>query len=154
MKSIFVVLFALSCSMLAGCTSSKPGRFYHKKFSDLALEGYDPVAYQLKGAAIKGQPHLWVRWRELKWLFTTIEHKVLFETDPAKWVPQYGGYCAWAMARNDLAGTDPRVWDVVNGKLYLNYNRLIQNKWRVDQKSLILQADTYWQEKILSNQRE
>ena len=79
-----------------------------------------------------------------KWRFTFAEHRDLFQREPAKYAPQYGGYCAWAVSKGHTANGDPEAWRIVNGKLYLNYNKRVQKKWEQDTEARIQEADRNW----------
>ena len=110
----------------------------------LAIKGYDPVAYFTLGKPTKGQPEFKSEFQGAKFLFATAENKATFEADPAKYAPQFGGYCAWAVGNNYTAPTDPEAWKIVNGKLYLNYNKDIQKRWSSDEAALIRKGDQNW----------
>jgi hypothetical protein len=73
-----------------------------------------------------------------------------FKADPAKYAPQYGGYCAWAVSRGYTAGIDPEAWKIVNDRLYLNYSTAVQAKWSEDIPGNIAKAGENWP-KILKN---
>jgi hypothetical protein len=79
-----------------------------------------------------------------KWFFATAANRDLFESDPEKYAPQYGGYCAYAVAMGKTADIDPNAWKIVDGKLYLNYNQEIQVKWLEDVPGYIQKADMNW----------
>jgi YHS domain-containing protein len=87
---------------------------------DLAIKGYDTVAYFKLGKAVKGSESFTFRWHDMTWQFSSQEHRDLFAAEPERYAPQYDGYCAWAMTESRLAITDPEVWKIVDGKLYLN----------------------------------
>lgn len=118
---------------------------YTKK-DNLALEGYDAVAYFTDNAAVKGSADFQSDWNGATWQFTSAEHKAAFDAGPEAYAPQYGGYCAWAAARNKLAPGDPEYWTIVDDKLYVNYNMSIQRKWAKDIPGFIEQADAKWPE--------
>jgi len=113
-------------------------------FSDVAVGGYDVVAYFDQGKPLKGSEQFSTTWKGAEWHFASQDHLERFKADPARYAPQYGGYCAWAVAHNDTATGDPTLWTIVDGKLYLNYNADIQHKWRRNEKELIGDADGYW----------
>jgi YHS domain-containing protein len=109
-----------------------------------ALAGYDAVAYFTDGAAVKGSEEHTFEWNGATWRFASAEHRDLFAADPERYAPQYGGYCAWAVSQGKTAPVDPERFDVVDGKLYLNYNQKIQKRWREDRDALIVAADENW----------
>ena len=78
------------------------------------------------------------------WLFSSEDNLAVFKADPDRYAPQYGGYCAWAVAQGSTASGDPLQWSVVNDKLYLNYDANIQAKWEADRDNFIVQGDQNW----------
>ncbi|MDE0479792.1 MAG: hypothetical protein OXI13_09205, partial [Gammaproteobacteria bacterium] len=74
------------------------------------------------------------------------EHLDQFRAEPEAYAPQYGGYCAWAMAEGDTASTEPELWKIHDGKLYLNYSRRINARWKEKMLEYIEQADRHWAE--------
>ena len=111
---------------------------------NLAIRGYDPVAYFTEGKAVKGDKDFTLGWQGADWRFASAENRDAFSEDPEKYAPQYGGYCAWAVSRDYTAPTDPDAFTVVNGKLYLNYNRKIMEQWLEDRDANIESADRNW----------
>ena len=111
---------------------------------DVAIKGYDTVAYFQVGKALKGNESFTVQWHNLTWYFQTRDNRNLFETSPEKYAPQYDGYCAWAMTEARKAVTDPEVWKIVNGKLYLNCSMEAYEKWSKDIPGNIKKADANW----------
>ncbi|MBP1727982.1 MAG: hypothetical protein H6Q56_355 [Deltaproteobacteria bacterium] len=112
--------------------------------ADAAIKGYDTVAYFQSGKALKGNEAFTFQWHNLTWHFLTRENRDLFATSPEKYAPQYDGYCAWAMTEARKAVTDPEVWKIVNGKLYLNCSMAAYEKWSRDIPGNIKKADTNW----------
>lgn len=114
-------------------------------FNNKAVDGYDTVAYFSHNRAIKGNNKFKLEYMGADWYFTSQNNMDKFKADPTKYAPQYGGYCAWAIAeKNDFAPGNPEQWTIVDGKLYLNYNRDIQNKWLKDVPGFIAQGDKNW----------
>jgi YHS domain-containing protein len=111
---------------------------------DVAIKGYDTVAYFTAGKALKGNKSFTFQWHDMTWYFLTKENRDLFAASPEKYAPQYDGYCAWAMTEARKALTDPEVWTIVNGKLYLNCSRTAYEKWGRDIPGNIKKADTNW----------
>lgn len=91
--------------------------------STLALKGYDPVAYFNEGRAIKGDTSMGIKWGNVIWYFSSNANKLMFKTFPEKYVPQYGGYCAGAVASGFTADIDPMAWHIENDKLFLFFNQ-------------------------------
>ena len=109
----------------------------------LAIRGYDPVAY-FNGAPARGLAEHELTLDGATWRFASAENKAAFEADPARYTPQYGGYCAYAMAQGSLAPIDPEAWDIVDGKLYLNLSKRVQTLWSRDVPGNITKADANW----------
>lgn len=139
-RSFFTALLSLvALPSLAG------DAIYTGTFSNKALSGYDPVAYFTEGKPVKGNKEHTLNYLGADWYFNSAENKALFEADPDAYAPQYGGFCAWAVsAKNSRAPGDPERWKIVDGKLYLNYNTTVQNRWLEDVSGHISQADKNW----------
>ena len=120
-----------------------------KDKSGLAVSGYDAVAYFTTGKPVKGLPAFEHKWNGARWRFASAKHRDLFVKEPAKYAPQYGGYCAWAVSRNYTAPSDPNAWRIVNGKLYLNYNLQVREMWTPNATDRIRTGDANWP-KLLS----
>lgn len=111
----------------------------------VAIGGYDPVAYFTENVAVKGDPRIRLRTEDdVFWLFTTEEHRRLFTENPDKYLPQYGGFCAFAMGYRVKAAANPRVFTIYQDKLYLNQTERVQQRWYRQQDVLIELADKYW----------
>lgn len=91
-----------------------------------AIHGYDPVAYFTEEKPVKGDPAHSATYQGATWHFATAANREKFTAAPEKYVPQCGGYCAWAVANNYTASTDPDDWSVRDGKLYLNFSKLVR----------------------------
>jgi len=140
-----VINLVMTCLMMIfSATSTAGSKTYTAFFSDLAVSGYDTVAYFTQGKPVKGSSDFTTQYQGATWQFSSQENLALFAQAPTKYAPQYGGYCAWAVSQGDTASSDPEAWQIVDDKLYLNYNVDIQNKWLKDSKKLILQADQNW----------
>ena len=117
---------------------------YTAKRSNLALQGYDTVAYFTVGEPTKGSAEYSTTFNGAEFRFASEENLNLFLGNPEQYAPQYGGYCAWAVAKGQTAKGDARRWAIVDDKLYLNYNKGIQKKWDKDRAGFITSADTNW----------
>ena len=111
---------------------------------DGVIRGYDPVAYFTAGEPVKGSDQYIAEWQGATFKFASAENLSLFQTDPAKYAPQYGGYCAYAVSKGATASTAPEAWTVVDGKLYLNYSLEVRNRWREDIPGNIAAANENW----------
>jgi len=113
----------------------------------LAIRGYDPVAYFTEAGPVAGDPAHSLEWNGVTWRFASAANRDAFAADPAAYAPQYGGFCAWAVAaKGKLYSTQPANWSIQDGKLYLNYNDDIQRRWQADIPGFIAAADQRWPE--------
>jgi YHS domain-containing protein len=110
----------------------------------LALKGYDPVAYFVAGKPMKGDAQFKAVHNGATWYFSSTGNRDLFLAEPAKYAPQYGGYCAWAVSEGYTAPADPNVWKIVANKLYVNYNASVGSNWEKDTARNISRADKNW----------
>ncbi len=110
----------------------------------LALGGHDAVAYFTESKPIAGKKEFQAQWNGATWQFASAEHREAFVKAPEKYAPQYGGYCAYAVAKGASAPGDPTLWKVVDGKLYVNKNADVHKLWNQDVPGYIVQADRNW----------
>lgn len=110
----------------------------------LAISGYDPVAYFTEKKAVKGNPAIALDHGGAKYLFASEANREAFKKEPAKFEPQYGGYCAWAVSQGYTAPSDPNAFTVHNGKLFLNYNQSVKTTWEKDIPGNVVKGDQNW----------
>lgn len=110
----------------------------------VAISGYDPVSYFTMNKAVRGSGMSTSNYNGQTYLFSSAENKAKFEKSPSKYLPQFGGYCAFGAAMGKKFHSDPTVFAIVNNKLYLNLNKDIQEKWNGDQKKMIKDANANW----------
>ncbi len=145
MKTLKIALAAVALTTLAPMAAhADKDPIYTGAWSNVAVEGHDPVAYFTDGKPVKGDRDFSFDYQGAEFRFASAENLARFKADPAKYAPQYGGYCAWAVAQGKTAKGDADHWRIVDGKLYLNYNRSIQGKWEVDIDGFITSADANW----------
>jgi len=119
----------------------------------VALRGTDPVAYFKQGEPVPGKPEFHTQWNGVEWHFASAENRDAFLANPVAFAPQYGGYCAWAIAeKGQLASTQPENWAIVDDKLYLNYNGDVQRRWQVDIPHFIAEGDRKWHDLSATSQ--
>jgi YHS domain-containing protein len=106
----------------------------------VAVSGYDVVSY-FSSAPQKGKNDLTAEHEGAVYRFATAENRDMFKTSPAKYTPQYGGWCAYGWSQSYPAKIDPKEWTIVDGKLYLNYNHQVKVDWDKDQTGYIKKAD-------------
>ena len=110
----------------------------------VAVGGYDPVAYFTEKKPVPGSAEITAEHEGAIWRFASAANRELFVANPARYAPQYGGYCAWAVASGYTAKGDPNAWTVVGDKLYLNYNKSVQKSWEQDVPGNVRKGDANW----------
>lgn len=140
MKHLLVMALA-GITMIGSTQAQAADPIYTGFLSNKAIGGYDTVAYFTQGKPVKGSSEFSMEYKGAKWQFANAANLATFKANPAKYAPQYGGYCAWAVAQGNLAAGDPQHWDITDGKLYLNYNQSIQDQWLENKTNFIDQAD-------------
>jgi YHS domain-containing protein len=136
----FLFIFTVS---LTACTSkSNTAQIFST--DEGAIQGYDPVAYFTQSQPVKGSKEFSFTHADQTWYFSSAENLEVFKSNPEKYAPQFGGYCAYGMSRGYKAKTEPDAWTIVNGKLYLNYNTDVRNIWNEKQSEFIDKASANW----------
>jgi YHS domain-containing protein len=131
----------LLLSPVAAFAESDP--VYTNWRDNVAAEGYDVVTF-FSGKPQEGKPEFTTRYEGADWYFFTQANKDLFLTNPELFAPQYGGYCAWAVAKGKLAPGRAEHWFVEDGRLFFNYNARIKRRWEKKRAKFILNADARW----------
>jgi YHS domain-containing protein len=131
--------------LLPGCVGpSGPPDSPVNAAGKVALRGHDPVAYFTEGHPTPGDARFEAVHENVTYRFASVEHRALFEADPERYAPQYGGYCAYAVSVNRTADVDPAYWSIVEGRLFLNNGPLAQTLWKLDEPGRIRAADRNW----------
>ena len=130
----FVSAFLFSLSLLAG-VNTEGGK---------AVKGYDVVEYFKSKSAVKGSSEFSHTYGGAQYDFSSKANLEDFKKNPERYVPQYGGYCAYAVSQGYTYGIDPEAFDVRNDKLYLNANKSVQRTWRGNAANFIVDADKNW----------
>lgn len=138
---LYLILLLVGVLAVPAWAGEKP---VNTTWRGLALDGYDAVAYFSDGKPAKGDARFTHEWQGATWRFATAEHLELFQQDPVRYAPQFGGYCAWAVSEGYTADADPTAWRVVDGKLYLNYNAKVQKQWEEDVPGRIARGNANW----------
>jgi len=112
----------------------------------VALRGFDPVAYFELNEPTRGVPQHHFTHKGSKFLFASAQNRARFAAEPEKFAPQFGGFCALGTANGYKVPTEPDAFKVVDGKLYLNYNRKVLDIWTKDQAGYIERANRNWPE--------
>ncbi len=140
--SLMAILLPIGAALAAdevnvsrGATVPGPG---------LAAHGYDVVAYFTNGAPTLGSARYSVAHNGGTYRFASAQNLQAFKADPAKYEPAYGGFCAYGVSVGKKFDGDPRLWKIVDGKLYLNLNADIQAKWLENVPGNIVKAENNW----------
>ncbi|HVX50155.1 MAG TPA: YHS domain-containing (seleno)protein [Chitinophagaceae bacterium] len=136
-----MVLAAVLCMSVVTTFAQKAAVFND---DGIAVHGYDVVAYFTQSKPVKGDSKLALKWNNATWYFASQQDLDLFKASPAKYAPQYGGYCAYGLSQGHKASTRPEAWTIVNGKLYLNYNNDVKSNWLKNTGGYISKADANW----------
>lgn len=143
---LFILLLSLSISARAQNPTERQNQLNIE--NGLALQGYDPVAYFTYNYAKKGDKNISATYAGITYYFSSTIHKNLFLKNPAKYEPQYGGWCAFAMGDyGKKVEVNPETFKIIDGKLYLFYNAYLNNtlkSWNKDEKNLKSKADKNW----------
>ncbi len=110
----------------------------------IAINGYDPVGYFNQNKPIKGSADHTYSWNGVDWHFASAKNLETFSADPERYAPQYGGYCAYAAAKDSLAKTEPDAFTIYDGKLYLNFNQSVKGTWDGSKEAFISTGDKNW----------
>jgi YHS domain-containing protein len=148
MKKLFVVVFFLGLHQVFAQDHLAIRKKHFNIEDGVAVQGYDAVAYFKQGKAVKGKKELAVNTQGVIYYFSTAENKQEFLQHASKYEPEYGGWCAYAMgASGEKVEVDPETFKIINGKLYLFYNKFFNNTlktWNKDEVNLKSKADQNW----------
>ena len=137
-----MVLFILVVSF--AFAASAESRVNKSFLGGLAIKGYDSVGYFEQSKPVKGSDDFEVEWHDATWQFSSARNRDLFKSDPEKYAPQFGGYCAFAVSKDHVQKSDPTVWSIVDDKLYLNLGPGAQSRWQEDVPGNIIRASSNW----------
>ena len=141
MMIVLGLVVGIASSAAAGADSAVPAV---NAAEGIGLKGYDPVAYFISGAPTKGSEQYSFAWKGVTYRFVSAGNLEKFKADPEKYLPQYGGYCAYAMSLDRIADIDPSRWAIVNGKLYLNNGFVAEKLWSLNKSGNIASGDHNW----------
>ena len=140
MRSLWILLCAAALAALAGC-GTPYATVPNSKGEPVMLLGHDPVAYFTRGV-----PQFQVSLPERSYYFASAEHKALFEANPQRYEPQYGGFCSSGAAFAIKLGSDPGAWQIFDGRLFIFGDVLGKSAWGVDPAWNVAHADALWPE--------
>lgn len=143
--SAFVLALGLAHIPTPAFAVKQTGDEYNTLFAGLGAKGYDVVSYFTVGKPVPGGERFTTEYGGVKWQFSSAENLAMFKSDPAKYAPQYGGFCAWGVSVGKLFDVDPvNGWKIVDGKLYLNFNGDINTTFSKDPQGFITKANRNW----------
>lgn len=143
LRHLILSSFALLVSIVVAIPADAGSPIYNSD-SGTAVRGFDVVAYFTQDLAVPGNPDHAVMWKGAVWRFVSTENRETFEANPRAYAPQYGGYCAFALAQGHIEKADPEAWQIHDGKLYLIHNHAVREIWTRDIPGHVIQANTYW----------
>jgi YHS domain-containing protein len=117
---------------------------YNVDENNVAIKGYDTVAYFTESRATKGSDRFEAEWEDARWWFSSEANRDLFQANPTRYAPQYGGYCAGGVAVGEFASVDPEAWKIVDGKLYLIHTQELFKLWNKAPTAHIDYAEYNW----------
>ena len=136
------ILMSICFLMLSLTTNAQKAEIFSTDKG--AIKGYDPVAYFTSSKPTKGKEEFTYTWKDATWYFSSAENLENFKDEPENYASQYGGYCAYGVAQGYAVKIEPEAWEIVEGKLYLNYNLEVQKSWQSKKKEYISTANTNW----------
>lgn len=142
--SKLIKTLGLVCALIVNLPALAEDPIYTGLFNNVAVGGHDAVAYFTEGIPVKGSKKFKSEYMDAEFRFSSEGNKTVFDADPARYAPQYGGYCAWAVSQGYTASGDPEHWSIVDNKLYLNYNKKIATAWKADIPGFIKLGDNNW----------
>ena len=143
---LIIVGIGIAAAVWFGISTTEGVKKINTTAENLAVKGFDTVAYFTEQTAVPGNPQYEFVWNGAKWLFANRENLEKFKTSPEAFAPQFGGYCSFAVSKGYTADSDPQAWKIVDGKLYLNYNPKVKEMWEVEQEMRIREGEKNWRE--------
>jgi YHS domain-containing protein len=136
------LLFAIVA--LAALSTAAPAKELLNLENGVAVQGYDPVAFFSDHRPVKGSPQFQSQYRGAKYYFASAEHKTTFDKEPGKYEPQFGGFCAYGVSRGKTVPVKIETWEVLNGRLLLQYDLDVKSKFDADPQGTLKKADENW----------
>jgi YHS domain-containing protein len=140
LKSLLLALLVFS----ATATFAETKQLLNLDRNGVAIQGYDPVAFFTDNRPVQGSPQFQSQYQGAKYYFASTEHKAAFDKEPTKYEPQFGGYCAYGASRGNKAPVKIEAWQIVNGRLLMQYDLDIKGEFNKDQQGNLKKADGNW----------
>jgi YHS domain-containing protein len=141
MRKLALLLLSLS---LATPLLAQPRTLLNVDKTGVAIQGYDPVAFFTDHKPLKGRAEFASKHEGANYLFSSKEHKELFDKEPLKYEPVFGGYCAYGVSRNKLVEIDVDAFQIVDGHLILQYSKSVRNDFNKDTQGNLAKAQQNW----------
>ena len=138
------ILFTIFVTTLALPLVAQTKTLLNLDKAGLAVQGYDPVAFFTGGKPVKGNRELGYHYNGATYYFASKEHREAFISEPGKYEPQFGGYCAYGVSRNKLVKIDVDAFQIVDGKLLLQYSKGVRDDFNKDQQGNLDKANANW----------
>lgn len=139
-------MILVSGILIVNCAKSDSFNQISTSAGNIAIKGYDTVAYFADKGAVKGDPKFEFVWNGAKWFFANSENLEKFKANPEQFAPQFGGHCSFSISKGNMAEGDPEAWKMVDGKLYLNNNQEAKKMWEAEQEKRIQDGEKNWEE--------
>lgn len=138
------IAFLLAAALLVAGCGGPNATVRNAAGDEVMLLGHDPVAYFTQGKPTRGLASLKASHAGRTYYFASPEHRALFVADPARYEPQYGGFCSSGAAYGVTLGSDPTEWEIMNGRLFVFGDVIGHELWKLDPKWNIVHADDMW----------
>ena len=131
-------------ALLAGVAVAGSKTLVNVDKGGTGLQGYDPVAYFTDHRPVKGNPQFSSTYNGVRYNFASAEHEALFDATPAKYEPQFGGFCAYGVSRGHTVPVQVEAFSIVNGRLLLQYDLKVRDQFNEDPQGNLKSADEKW----------
>jgi YHS domain-containing protein len=143
MKRFLIAILVIIAAQFLGAQQQQR-RVLNLDDNGTAIQGYDPVAFFTDGKPVLGKPEFFSVFNGARYRFASTEHKQMFDKEPAKYEPQFGGYCAYGVSKSALYPIKIEAWQIVNGRLLMQYDLSAKAKFNEDAQGRLKKADDNW----------
>jgi YHS domain-containing protein len=137
-------LLSITTALLTLASAAFAKDLVNVNWSGVAIKGYDPVAYFTDGKPVKGDAQFQSTYQGAIYEFASAAHRAAFDKAPAKYAPQFGGFCAYAVSQGHTASISPEAFQIVDGRLLLQYDLGVRDKFNQDTAANLKKADANW----------